>query len=205
MMQHDTDATKFVTWLLALALPALACSSSPRSMSYSQELSVDAEQDHIEFFTHDPRLYDAALRSVQRIESALGTSHLVLAEPTAAARCAPLQAGCGFELSFAQRVYCFGDPDPALACTSFGGGGKTLGVRLQSDLDGDELDNRLIHEFFHVITLDQAPHSVDGLFMAYSLGDERITRSTLECVCGHFPCQEFVVEQESSVRMLVQR
>ena len=204
-MQHEIIGNRLAVSVLALALPAFACASPPATMAYSQELSAETEPSGFEVFTNDPRLYEAALRSLPRIDAAIGTSGLVLAEPAAAARCAPFLPGCGVELSFAELVYCLGDPDPALACTSFGGGGKALGIKMQVKLAGDELDNRLIHEFFHVITRDQAPHSRDGLFMAYSVGDERITRSTLESVCSHFACEEFVVEHEPSVPALVQR
>jgi len=93
-------------------------------------------------------------------------------------------------------VYCQGDPDPALACTSQGAGGKALGVAMQADLLGEELDNRLIHELFHVITYNRAPHAVDGLFMEYTVGTEPISAGTLNAVCDHFACRRFVVEED---------
>jgi len=205
-MQHELlTRARLAFSALVLTLLALACTSAPATVAYSQELSAQTAAPGIELFSNEPRLYQAALRSLERIEAAVGSSGLVLAAPSVAARCAPFQAGCGFELSFAEQVYCFGDPDPALACTSLGGGGKTLRVQMQADLTGDELDNRLIHELFHVATLDQAPHSLDGLFMAYSVGDERITQSTLESVCSHIACEKFVVEEEPRAPSLVQR
>lgn len=187
-----------LTGLLAAAALAVACSSSAPPMSYDEQAASEGDPSEFRLFTNEPRLYAAALRSVQRIEAAIGPSGLSVAEPEVAARCSPFQAHCGFELSSAEMVYCLGDPDPALACTSFAGAGKTIGIEMQADLAGDELENRLIHEFFHAITLDRAPHSVDGLFMQYSLGSERISRSTLESVCEHFPCENFVVEVDSS-------
>jgi hypothetical protein len=160
-------------------------------MSYSQDPSALDDAGGFAFFSDDLRLQQAAQRAQRRIETAIGPSGLVLAEAS------------GFRLSFADAVYCFGNPDPALACTSTAGGGKTLAIQMQAELSGDELDNRLIHELFHVITRNQAQHSPDGLFMEYSVGDERITRSTLESVCAHFPCATFVLEEERSAPVLV--
>jgi hypothetical protein len=150
----------------------------------------------LELFTRDPELHAAAQRALGRIQTAIGEPGLSLAAPDVAADCEPYRDGCGFELSFDDVVRCHGSSEPALACTSLAGGGKTLGIEMQAELRGEELDNRVIHELFHVITLNRAEHSVDGLFMEYSVGDERISAGTLESVCAHFPCETFVVEQE---------
>jgi hypothetical protein len=182
-----------------LALSGAACTSSaPVVMTYHLEPAPPDDPGGFAFFTTDPRLHAAALPSLERIRVATGESALVLAGPERAATCQAFQAGCGFELSFADVVYCFGDPEPALACTSQGLGGKTLRVQMQAELSGGELENRLIHEFFHVITRNQAPHSADGLFMEYSVGTEGISQSTLESVCEHFACSQFRVEEELS-------
>jgi hypothetical protein len=154
----------------------------------------DSGMNGFEFFTTSPVLYDSAARAIQRIEAAVGDSGLDLVNAADARECTSLLEGCGFELSFAPVVQCFGDPDPARACTSPGARGTTLAVKMQSEMRGDELDNRLIHELFHVITRDRAEHSVDGLFMQYTVGDEPITSGTLEAVCASFECTEFRVE-----------
>lgn len=180
----------------AIALLASACTSSPPEMRYSQEAPVAEEQPRFELFTRDPALYQSALRARQRIEAAIGEPGLVVADLDTAEGCESLQPGCGFELSSRELVYCLGDPEPALACTSQGAGGQALGIALQAELSGEQLDNRLIHELFHVITYNHAPHSVDGLFMEYSLGTERISAGTLDSVCEHFDCGRFVVEED---------
>jgi len=183
-----------------LALSGAACtSSSPVVMTYKLEPAPSDDPVGFELFTTEPLLHAAAVQSLERIRLATGESPLVLAEPARAATCQAFQAGCGFELSFADVVYCLGDPEPALACTSQGARGKTLRVQMQAALSGRELENRLIHELFHVITLNHAPHSADGLFMEYSLGTERISQSTLESVCEHFACSQFQVEEEPSL------
>jgi hypothetical protein len=188
----------------SLALWLAACTNSPVVVRYDDSLQTEvqaaaaAEQPQFELFTTDPRLYQAALRARERISAALGESGIALADLDTAARCRAFQPGCGFPLEFADVVYCYGNPDPALACTSQGVGGTALSVRLQTALAGAELDNRLIHELFHVITLNSAPHSLDGLFMEYSVGDERISQSTLSSVCDHFACSRFVLEEGPS-------
>jgi hypothetical protein len=171
-----------------------ACGTSPTVVQYSASAAAEPETSFA-FYTADPVLYDAALRAQRRMEGAIGETGLVLADPGTAASCQPFQAGCGFELGFADVVLCRGNPDPALACTNQGARGKTLGVELQASLAGEELDNRLIHELFHVITFSRAPHSRDGLFMEYSVGDERISEGTLDAVCAHFSCSQFVTEE----------
>jgi hypothetical protein len=173
-------------------------------MGYSLEPSGEGAQDRFELFTRDPALYDTSLRALQRIQGAIGEPGLVLADPDVATGCEPYRDGCGFELSFDDVVYCHGNPEPALACTSLAGGGKTLRIEMQAELSGDELENRLIHELFHVITLSRARHSADGLFMEYSVGDERISAGTLESVCAHFPCERFIVEDDASLTGPVQ-
>jgi hypothetical protein len=181
---------------IALSLLASACTSSPPVMRYSESVPESEEASRFEFFTRDPALYQSALRAQQRIEGAIGEPGLVLSSLGSAEACEPLQPGCGFELSSRELVYCQGDPEPALACTSQGAGGQSLGIALQAGLSGDQLDNRLIHELFHVITWNRAPHSADGLFMEYSLGTERISTGTLDSVCEHFDCGRFVVEED---------
>ncbi|MEO8182445.1 MAG: hypothetical protein ABI895_26715 [Deltaproteobacteria bacterium] len=193
-MPHECNANAGFRWL-ALALSVCGCTASAPAMKYSQSAPGEGEAARLPLFTQEPRLYDAALRALQRIQAAIGASGLALADASAASGCEPFEPGCGFELSSKDAVYCLGNPDPARACTSFGGSGKTLGIALQAELRGDELDNRLLHEFFHVITLDRAEHSRDGLFMAYSEGNERLSTGTLEAVCAHFACTRFVVEE----------
>src|SRR5688572_3372110 len=196
-MQYKDAVRAAASWLLAL--PLAACTSSPTVVQYSATPSEPAESEvapRFELFTHDARLHESALRAQQRIANAVGDTGITLAAPDGAEHCRPFQPGCGFELSFADVVYCPGDPDPALACTSQGVGGTTVGIEMQASLAGEELDNRLIHELFHVITLNRAPHATDGLFMEYSVGDERISEGTLHSVCRHFPCSRFVIEEE---------
>lgn len=193
-MPHSVTISSLSVCQLLLAL--VACSPSSELMQLSEDKVAAEAAPRFELFTTDARLHDSALRARQRIADAIGEPALVLAEPDAAALCQPFEPGCGFELRFDDVVYCAGDPDPALACTSQGVGGKTLGIAMQATLAEQELDNRLIHELFHVITWNRAPHSVDGLFMEYSLGDERISGSTLTSVCEHFACSRFVVEDE---------
>jgi hypothetical protein len=164
-------------------------------MSYSLSPSTESDQQGIQLFTRDPALYDTSLRALSRIQTAIGEPGLVLTDPDLAGDCEPHRDGCGFELSFDDVVYCHGDAEPALACTSLAGGGKTLRVEMQAELRGDELENRLVHELFHVITLNRAKHAADGLFMEYSLGTERISAGTLESVCNQFPCETFNVEE----------
>lgn len=181
---------------LTLALSGAACSAATGSSRNDAALAGYAARDGMfRSFTRDPVLHAAATRAIERIENAIGQPRLELVDMERAGSCTSLAPGCGFELSFAPVVYCFGDPEPAMACTALGPRGVTLGVELQASLQGEELENRLIHEFFHVITFDRAQHSEDGLFMEYSVGDERITASTLEAVCAHFPCTTFVVEE----------
>lgn len=193
MQQHSPSLLRTCPLLLLL----VACTHSPPEAHLSlSNAELEASPEHFALFTHDPRLQSAASRAQQRIAGALGDPRIVLAEPEVAARCQPSRAGCGFELSFADVVYCPGDPDPALACTSQGVGGTTLGIELQASLAGEELDNRVIHELLHVITLHRAPHSRDGLFMEYSAGDERISEGTLEAVCAHFGCTRLVAEEQ---------
>jgi hypothetical protein len=197
-MQHTARKSRICAGLaFSSALLAGACSSSPALVGYSEDAPERGTEPRFEFFTPDPVLYQAALRAQDRIQAAIGDPGLVIAEPDRAAQCQSSPEGCGFELTFQDVVYCHGDPDPALACTSQGAGGSTLGVAMQADLSGDELDNRLIHELFHVITWNRAPHSVDGLFMEYSIGTERISAGTLDSVCGHFDCSRSVVEEEA--------
>jgi hypothetical protein len=196
-MQHSARVSQICAGLALFgALLASACSSSPVLVGYSEDLPEQGAAARFELFTRDPVLYQAARRAEQRIQAAIGDPGLSIAEPDQAGQCESSLEGCGFELSFQDVVYCHGDPDPALACTSQGAGGGTLGVAMQAQLSGDELDNRLIHELFHVITWNHAPHSVDGLFMEYSIGTERISTGTLDSVCGHFDCSRFVVEEE---------
>jgi hypothetical protein len=205
-MQHTARTTRFgAAWALSFALLASACSASPALVSYSEDVPEQAVEPRFEFFTRDPALYRAALRAQERIQAAVGDPGLVIAPPGRAEQCESSQQGCGFELSFQDVVYCHGDPDPALACTSQGAAGSTLGVAMQSHLSGDELDNRLIHELFHVITWNRAPHSVDGLFMEYSIGTERISAGTLDSVCEHFDCSRFVVEEDAQPGSAVSR
>jgi hypothetical protein len=204
-MQYIEQAKVIVACGIALGLLVSACGSEPAQMHFSDSAEAAGDIPQLEFFTHDPALYQAALRAQERIQAAIGDPGLVIAAPARAEPCQSLQKGCGFELSFRDVVYCLGDPDPALACTSQGAGGATLGVAMQADLKGDELDNRLIHELFHVITRNQAPHSVDGLFMEYSIGTERISSGTLDSVCGHFDCSRFVVEDEAQPGSAVSR
>jgi len=194
LMQHERNANTGFRWL-ALALSVSGCAASAPVTSLSQSAPSEDETARLPLFTQEPLLYDAALRALQRIDAAIGDSGLALADASAAAGCKPFEPGCGFELSSKDTVYCLGNPDPARACTSFGGSGKALGIALQAELLGDELDNRLVHELFHVITLDRAEHSRDGLFMAYSLGNERLSSGTLEAVCAHFACTRFVIEE----------
>lgn len=167
-------------------------------MSYSLTPSAENDPSGLQLFTRDPALYDASLRALQRIQAAIGEPGLSLAAPEVAAGCEPHRDGCGFELSSDDVVRCHGNPEPALACTSLAGGGKTLGVTMHAELSGDELENRVIHELFHVITLNRAKHSADGLFMEYSVGHERISPGTLESVCAHFPCEAFIAEEDAS-------
>jgi len=195
-MQYSTATKVFKGYAIAVSLLASACSSSPPVMRYSESVPVAEDAPRLEFFTRDPALYQSALRAQQRIEAAIGDPGLVLASLDSAERCEPFEVGCGFELSSRELVYCQGDPEPALACTSQGAGGQSLGIALQAELSGAQLDNRLIHELFHVITWNRAPHSVDGLFMEYSLGTERISTGTLDSVCEHFDCGRFVVEED---------
>jgi hypothetical protein len=191
-----------VLWSLAAALTLAACSSSPAEMRYS-EAAIAAEEaadatPRFALFTKDLALYEATLRAQQRMTAAIGQTGLALADPEMAATCHSFEGSCGFELAFDDVVYCLGDPEPALACTSQGGGGKALGIQVQASLAEDELDNRLIHELFHVITFNRAPHARDGLFMEYSFGNERISEGTLDSVCAHFSCSQFVVEEAVS-------
>ena len=205
-MQHTARTTRVGAGLaLCCALLAGACSASPALVGYSEDGPEQAVEPRFQFFTRDPALYRATLRAQERIRAAVGDPGLLIADPERAEQCQSSQKGCGFELSFQEVVYCHGDPDPALACTSQGAGGTTLGVAMQAELTGDELDNRLIHELFHVITWNRAPHAVDGLFMEYSLGTERISASTLDSVCGHFECSRFVVEEEPKPGSAVSR
>lgn len=181
---------------VTLALAAASCSAANGTSRPELALPGHSGWDGtFRTFTRDPVLHAAAARAIARIEDAIGQARIELIDIDRAAACAPLAGECGFELSFAPVVYCFGDPEPAMACTALGPRGVTLGVELQASLQGEELENRLIHEFFHVITFDRARHSDDGLFMEYSVGDERITASTLEAVCAHFPCTTFIVEE----------
>lgn len=177
-----------------LALVLAACTSSTAVQLSESSAELGTGSAGFALFTRDPRLQAAATRAQQRMAHAIGEPGIVLAEPDAAARCQQPRTGCGFELAFADVVYCPGDPDPALACTSQGLGGTTLGIEMQASLAGDELDNRLIHELLHVITLNRAPHSRDGLFMEYTVGDERISEGTLAAVCAHFSCTRWVAE-----------
>jgi hypothetical protein len=195
-MQQNVLLRGFSVCQLPLAL--VACGASPEVMHYSQDTVAAEAAPRFELFTTDARLQESAVRARQRIADAIGEPALALAEPDAAELCQPFEPGCGFELRFDDVVYCAGDPDPALACTSQGVGGKTLGIAMQATLAEEELDNRLIHELFHVITWNRAPHSLDGLFMEYSLGDERISAGTLTSVCDHFACSRFVIEDELS-------
>lgn len=183
---------------MVLAVSVSACTSSPARMSYSLEPSAESDPYRFQLFTRHPALYEASLGALRRIQTAIGEPGLSLAAPEVAAGCEPYRDGCGFELSSEDVVRCHGNPEPALACTSLAGGGKTLGIAMQAELRGDELENRVIHELFHVITLNRARHSADGLFMEYSVGHERISPSTLEAVCAHFPCETFVVEEDTS-------
>jgi hypothetical protein len=194
-MQYKKTTQPLAVAGIALGLLASACGSTPAKMQLSEGAEESEAAPRFEFFTREPALYEAALRAQERIQAAIGDPGLVIADPERAERCESQQQGCGFELSSRDVVYCQGDPDPALACTSQGAGGATLGMALQAHLGGDELDNRLIHELFHVITWNRAPHSVDGLFMEYSIGTERISTGTLDSVCGHFDCSRFVVEE----------
>jgi hypothetical protein len=194
-MQHEELNGAFARFWLVLGLLASACGSAPAKMEFSAGSEESGQGPRFQLYTRDPVLYEAAVRARQRIELAIGEPGLVIADPDRAQHCQSLQEGCGFELSLREVVYCQGDPEPALACTAQGAGGTTLGVAMQADLSGDELDNRLIHELFHVITRSRAPHSVDGLFMEYSLGTERISTGTLDSVCAHFECSRFVVEE----------
>jgi hypothetical protein len=195
-MQHTKTIGRVAAAGLASALLTSACSSAPTVMHYSETAGESDGAESLSFFTRDATLYQAALRAQQRIEAAIGEPGLVLSGPAEAERCEPFRDGCGFELWFDPVVYCQGDPDPALACTSQGAGGKALGVAMQADLLGEELDNRLIHELFHVITYNRAPHAVDGLFMEYTVGTEPISAGTLNAVCDHFACRRFVVEED---------
>lgn len=180
-----------------LVLVLGACTSATAVQLSESSTELEASSGRFALFSRDPRLQAAATRAQQRLADAIGEPGLVLAGPDAAARCQPAQAGCGFELAFADVVYCPGDPDPALACTAQGAGGATLGIEMQAALAGDELDNRLIHELLHVITQHRAPHARDGLFMAYTLGNERLSAGTLEAVCAHFSCTRLVAEEEA--------
>ena len=203
-MQHTAAPRTFARHGLAWSVSVwllVACNAAPPVVQYSQPLAAEEAAEtaaRFALFTRDPALYAAALRAQQRMTDAVGETGLALAAPDVAATCQPFAASCGFELAFDDVVYCLGDPDPALACTSQGGGGKALGIQLQASLDGEELDNRLIHELFHVITFNRAPHSRDGLFMEYSVGNERISEGTLDAVCAHFSCSRFVVEEALS-------
>jgi len=204
-MQYKATPGLCAVYGIALAFLGSACGSAPAQMQLGEHGEAADAAPRIEFFTHDPALYQAAVRAQDRIQAAIGDPGLLIAEPDLAERCEPQQQGCGFELSFRDEVYCQGNPDPALACTSEAAGGATLGVAMQARLSGDELDNRLIHELLHVITLNRAPHSVDGLFMEYSLGTERISAGTLDSVCEHFDCSRFVVEEEAQPGSAVSR
>jgi hypothetical protein len=204
-MQYVETAKALVAGGIALGLFASACGSPPEQMQLSEGAEESQPAPQFELFTRDPALYQAALRARDRIQAAVGDPGLAIAAPDRAEQCESLQKGCGFELSLRELVYCQGDPDPALACTSQGAGGATLGVAMQADLNGDELDNRLIHELFHVITWSRAPHSVDGLFMEYSIGTERISAGTLDSVCAHFDCSRFVVEEDAKPGSAVSR
>jgi hypothetical protein len=204
-MQYKATLELRAVYGIALGLFGIACGSAPAQVQLGEHDEAADTAPRIEFFTRDAALYQAALRAQGRIQAAIGDPGLVIAEPDHAQRCESQQQGCGFELSFRDEVYCQGNPDPALACTSEAAGGATLGVAMQSQLSGDELDNRLIHELFHVITLNRAPHSVDGLFMEYSVGTERISTGTLDSVCGHFGCSRFVVEEEPKPGSAVSR
>ncbi|MEY4547105.1 MAG: hypothetical protein RL685_3300 [Pseudomonadota bacterium] len=183
---------------LGVLLSLGACTTSAPVMGYSEAIAAAEATPGFALFTSDPVLQEAALRAQQRIEAAIGDTGLTLAAPDTAAACQPFDAGCGFQLRFDEVVHCQGDPAPALACTAQGTGGSTLGVKLQATLAGEELDNRLIHELLHVITWNRAPHASDGLFMEYSVGDERITEGTLDAVCAHFSCSRFVAEEAPS-------
>ena len=183
---------------MLLAMSVAACTSSPPSVGYSLEPSTESEPERFQLFTTDPALYDTALRALSRIQTAIGEPGLALAAPDVARGCEPYLDGCGFEVSFDDVVYCHGDPEPALACTSLAGGGKTLGIAMHAELSGEELENRLVHELFHVITLNRAEHSADGLFMEYSVGNERISSGTLESVCSQFPCETFNAEEDTA-------
>lgn len=189
---------------MVLALAAPGCTSSPARMSYSLEPSTEGEQERFQLFTRDPALYDTSLRALSRIQAAIGEPRVALAAPEVASGCEPYRDGCGFELSFDDVVYCHGAAEPALACTSLAGGGKTLGIAMQAELSGGELENRLVHELFHVITLNRAEHSADGLFMEYSVGNERISAGTLESVCSHFPCETFNAEEDPGASQALQ-
>lgn len=178
--------------LLLAALALCACSPSPPLVQYSE--AVAAAEAGFALFTTDPLLHEAALRARRRMTDAIGETGLTLASPELAPSCQPFQGSCGFELAFADVVYCRGDPHPALACTAQGARGAALGIKVQASLAGVELDNRLIHELFHVITFNRAPHARDGLFMEYSFGDERISEGTLEAVCAHFSCSHWAPE-----------
>ena len=193
---HQEFSANIAARLLALAYLVCACTSTAPLPSDGQDASAESGSARFELFSREPLLYEAALRAVQRIEAAIGDSGIALTDFDTTTGCEPFDHGCGFELSSADTVYCFGNTDPARACTSFAGGGKVIGIAMQSELRGDELDNRLIHELFHVITRNRAEHSVDGLFMEYSVGTERISQSTLESVCEHFACSQFLVEEE---------
>jgi len=195
-MMYSATTKVFLRCVIALPLLASACTSSPPAMRYMQSAPESEETARFEFFTREPALYQSALRAQQRIEAAIGEPRLALAPLDSAEGCEAFRPGCGFELSSRELVYCQGDPEPALACTSQGAGGQALGIALHAELSGDQLDNRLIHELFHVITWNLAPHSVDGLFMEYSLGTERISAGTLDSVCEHFDCGRFVVEED---------
>jgi hypothetical protein len=194
-MQHMPTDSSLAGCFVILALVASACTSSPARVSVSPAPSTESERARFQLFTTDPALYDTSLHALERMQTAIGEPGLALAAPDVARDCEPYRDGCGFELSFDDLVYCHGDPEPALACTSLAGGGKTLGIAMQAELRGDELENRLVHELFHVITLNRARHSADGLFMEYSVGNERISTGTLESVCSHFPCETFNAEE----------
>ncbi len=180
-----------------MALLLAACSSSAPVVRYDEASSTAELAPSFALFTRDAVLYEAAQRAQSRIEAALGHSRLALAEPQSATSCQPFQASCGFEVAFDEVVYCHGSSEPALACTAQGARGKALGIKLQASLSGEELDNRLIHELFHVITLNRARHSRDGLFMEYTFGHERITQGTLEAVCEHFSCSHMTEEEDA--------
>jgi hypothetical protein len=194
-MQYSAPSRALAGCQLAFVLSA--CAAPAPAVSYGEaSASVDVTP-HFALFTVDPVLQESTLRARQRITAAIGETGLTLADANTAAGCRPFQGDCGFELAFAEVVYCRGNPDPALACTAQGGGGKALGIELQASLAGAELENRLIHELFHVITFNRAPHASDGLFMEYSFGGERLSESTLGAVCAHFACSRFVAEEET--------